>query len=211
MFTGIVEEIGIVKEADSHHLLIGARKVMEGLEISDSISVNGVCLTVTSVNGNAFNVDVMPETLRHTDLAGLHYGDQVNLERSLLIGGRLGGHLVLGHVDDTGEIVTVTSEEAARVMKISAPAKLMPFIATKGFIAVDGVSLTITGLDDSSFTVSMIAYTLENTTLASRRPGDEVNLEVDVIARYVERLKERSSGDLTFEFLEEYGFMSKEN
>jgi len=211
MFTGIVEEIGIVKEADSHHLLIGARKVLAGLEISDSISVNGACLTVTSVNGNAFNVDVMPETLRRTDLGGLRYGDQVNLERALQIGGRLGGHLVLGHVDGTGEIVTVTSEEAARVMKISAPAKLMPFIATKGFIAVDGVSLTIAGLDDFSFTVSLIAYTLENTTLASRRPGDEVNLEVDVIARYVERLKERSSGDLTFEFLEEYGFMSKEN
>lgn len=210
MFTGIVEEIGIVKEADSHHLLIGARKVLEGLEISDSISVNGACLTVTSVNGNVFNVDVMPETLRRTDLGGLHYGDQVNLERALLIGGRLGGHLVLGHVDGTGEIVTVTSEEAARVMKISAPAKLMPFIATKGFIAVDGVSLTITDLDDLSFTVSLVTYTLEHTTLGNRRPGDRVNLETDIIAKYIERLKERNSRGLTTEFLEKYGFARKE-
>ncbi len=209
MFTGIVEEIGIVKEVNPHRLLIGAKEVLEGMRISDSIAVNGVCLTVTSLSSNAFNVDVMPETLRRTNLGELHYGDQVNLERALVVGGRLGGHLVLGHVDDTGEVMTVIPEEAARIMRISPPAKLMPYIANKGFIAVDGVSLTIAGLDDFSFTVSLVAYTMEHTTLGNRRPGDKVNLEADIIAKYVERLRERSSQNLTLDFLEEYGFARK--
>jgi len=204
MFTGIVEEIGIVREANPHCLLIGAKGVLEGMRISDSIAVNGVCLTVTSLGSNAFNADVMPETLRRTNLGGLHYGDKVNLERALVVGGQLGGHLVLGHVDDIGEVISVIPEETARIMRISPPAKLMPYIADKGFIAVDGVSLTIAGLDDFSFTVSLVAYTMEHTTLGNRRPGDKVNLEADIIAKYVERLRERSSRGLTTDFLEEY-------
>ena len=209
MFTGIVEEIGIIKEANPHRLLIGAKGVLEGMRISDSIAVNGVCLTVTSLSSNAFNVDVMPETLRRTNLGGLHYGDQVNLERALVVGGQLGGHLVLGHVDDIGEVISVIPEEAARIMRISPPAKLMPYIADKGFIAVDGISLTIAGFDDFSFAVSLVAYTLEHTTLGNRKPGDKVNLEADIIAKYVERLRERSSQNLTLDFLEEYGFVRK--
>ena len=209
MFTGIVEEIGIVREANPHCLLIEAKGVLEGMRISDSIAVNGVCLTVTSLNSNAFNVDVMPETLRRTNLGGLHYGDKVNLERALVVGGQLGGHLVLGHVDDIGEVISVIPEEAARIMRISPPAKLMPYIADKGFIAVDGISLTIAGLDDFSFAISLVAYTLEHTTLGNRRPGDKVNLEADIIAKYVERLRERSSRGLNTDFLEEYGFARK--
>ncbi len=209
MFTGIIEEIGTVKEASLNHLLIEAKRVLEGTKIGHSIAVNGACLTVTSLSNSTFGVDVMPETLRRTNLGGLHYGDQVNLERALVIGERLGGHLVLGHVDDTGEVISAIPEEAAHVMRISAPAKLMPYIANKGFIAVDGVSLTITDLDDFSFTVSLISYTMKHTTLGNRRPGDKVNLEADVIAKYVERLKEQSGRGLTADFLEEYGFVIK--
>jgi riboflavin synthase len=207
MFTGIVEEIGIVKETSRDHLAFEAYKVLEGMKVGDSIAVNGVCLTVVSLENRGFSVNVMPETLRCTNLGRLHYSDQVNLERALVLGGRLGGHLVLGHVDDTGEVMDVTSEETARIMKISAPAKLMPYIVDKGFIAVDGVSLTTVDFDDFSFVVSLVAYTMEHTTLGGKRPGDVVNLEIDILAKYVECLKERKRQSLNFEFLREYGFV----
>jgi len=207
MFTGIIEEIGIVKETSRGRLAFEAHKVLEGLKMGDSIAVNGVCLTVVSLENHSFSVNVMPETLRCTNLSRLHYGDQVNLERALVLGGRLGGHLVLGHVDDTGEVMDVTSEEAAYIMRISAPAKLMPYMVDKGFIAVDGVSLTIVDLDDFSFVVSLVAYTMEHTVLGRKRPGDIINLETDIIAKYVENLKERRRQSLDFEFLREYGFI----
>jgi len=207
MFTGIVEEIGIVKETSRDRLALEVHKVLEGTKVGDSIAVNGVCLTVVSLENRGFSVNVMPETLRCTNLGSLHYSDQVNLERALILGGRLGGHLVLGHVDDTGEVMDVTSEEAVHIMRISAPAKLMPYIVDKGFIAVDGVSLTVVDLDDFSFVVSLVAYTMEHTTLGRKRPGDVVNLEADIIAKYVENLKERKRQSLNFEFLKEYGFV----
>jgi riboflavin synthase len=206
MFTGIVEEIGIVKEASRDRLTFEACKVLEGTRVGDSIAVNGVCLTVVSLENRGFSVNVMPETLRCTNLGGLHYNDQVNLERALVLGGRLGGHLILGHVDDTGEVMDVISEETAHIMKILTPAKLMPYMVNKGFIAVDGVSLTIVDFDDFSFVVSLVAYTMENTTLGRKRPGDIVNLEADIIAKYVESLKERKRQSLSLEFLSEYGF-----
>ena len=207
MFTGIVEEVGIVKETSRERLAFESHKVLEGTKVGDSIAVNGVCLTVVSLENRGFSVNVMPETLRCTNLGSLHYSDQINLERALVLGGRLGGHLVLGHVDDTGEVMDVSSEETARVMRISAPAKLMPYIVDKGFIAVDGVSLTVVDLDDFSFVVSLVAYSMENTTLGRKRPGDMVNLEADIIAKYVENLKERKRQSLNFEFLREYGFV----
>jgi riboflavin synthase len=206
MFTGMVEEIGSIREVNPYYLLIEARKVLEGTMLGDSIAVNGVCLTVTSVGNSTFGVNVMPETLRRSNLGSLRYGDGVNLERALEFGGRLGGHLVLGHVDDLGTVVLVTHEERARVMRISVPARLMPYIAEKGFIAVDGVSLTIVAFNEYSFDVSLVAYTLEHTTLGDRRPEDMVNLEVDIIAKYVDRLKERRSEGLTLSFLQEHGF-----
>ena len=207
MFTGIVEEIGTVRETSRDHLAFEAHKVLEGTRIGDSIAVNGVCLTVVHLEDRGFGVNVMPETLRCTNLGGLHYGDQVNLERALTLGGRLGGHLVLGHIDDRGEVVSATSQETARVIRISAPDRLMPCIVNKGFIAVDGVSLTIADLDDVSFVVSLVTYTREGTTLAKRRPGDVVNLEVDILAKYVENFRERERRRLTPEFLSEYGFV----
>jgi riboflavin synthase len=206
MFTGIVEEIGIVKEASRDQLTFEACKVLEGTKVGDSIAVNGVCLTVVSLENRGFSVNVMPETLRCTNLGGLHYNDQVNLERALVLGGRLGGHLVLGHVDNTGEVMDVTSEKTAHIMKILTPAKLMPYMVNKGFIAVDGVSLTIVDLDEFSFVVSLVAYTMEHTTLGRKRPGDIVNMEADIVAKYVESLKERKRQSLSLEFLREYGF-----
>jgi riboflavin synthase len=207
MFTGIVEEIGIVKETSRDRLAFDANSVLEGIKVGDSIAVNGVCLTVVSLATRGFSVNVMPETLRCTNLGSLHYNDQVNLERAMVLGGRLGGHLVLGHVDDTGEVLNITSEETARIMRISAPTKLVTYIVDKGFIAVDGVSLTIVEFDDFSFVVSLVSYTTEHTTLGRKRPGDVVNLEADIIAKYVENLKERKRQGLNFEFLREYGFI----
>jgi riboflavin synthase len=207
MFTGIVEGIGMVKETGRDHLVLEPCKVLEGAKAGDSIAVNGVCLTVVSLENYGVGANVMPETLRRTNLGGLHYGDQVNLERALVLGGRLGGHLVLGHIDDTGEVLDVSSEDSARIMRISAPARLIPYVVDKGFMAVDGVSLTIVDADDSSFAVSLVAYTMEHTTLGRRGPGDVVNLEADVIAKYVENLKERKRPSLSVEFLREYGFV----
>jgi len=207
MFTGIVEEIGTVKETGRERLTFEAHNLLEGMKIGDSIAVNGACLTVVSLANHGFSANVMPETLRCTNLGRLRYGDQVNLERALVLGGRLGGHLVLGHVDDTGEVLDATREDTARIVRISAPGKLMPYIVNKGFVAVDGVSLTIADLDDSSFVVSLVAYTRENTTLGKRRPGDIVNLEVDILAKYVENLRRREGQGLNSEFLREYGFL----
>ena len=206
MFTGIVEEIGIVKETSRDRLAFEAHRVVEGTKAGDSIAVNGVCLTVVSLENRGFGVDVMPETLRCTNLGRLHYDDQVNLERALVLGGRLGGHLVLGHVDETGEVLDVSNEEGARIMRISAPVELVPYMVDKGFIAVDGVSLTIVDAENSSFIVSLIGYTMENTTLGRKRAGNVVNLEVDIIAKYVESLKEQRRQSLSIEFLREYGF-----
>ena len=207
MFTGIIEEIGVVRELSSNHLLIGAYEVLQAINIGDSIAVNGACLTVAYLDEHGFGVDVMPETLRRTNIGGLRYGDKVNLERALVVGGRLGGHLVLGHADDMGEVISVSSEGDASLMRIAAPIKLMPYIVDKGFITVDGVSLTITELDNYSFAVSLVTYTLEHTILGNRKTGNMVNLEADIIAKYVESLGVQREPSLTLDFLKEYGFM----
>jgi len=197
MFTGIVEEIGTVKETSSNHLVIEAEKVLKGTKIGDSIAVNGVCLTVAFLREGKMEVDVMPETLHRSNLGGLRYGDKVNLERALKVGSRLGGHLVSGHIDDTGIVESVTPEEASSIMRISAPERLMLYMASKGFIAVDGISLTILDVDSLSFAISLVTYTMEHTTLRNRRPDDIVNLEIDIIARYLERFKEQKDRSLT--------------
>jgi len=207
MFTGIIEEIGMVKGVSSGCLTMEAKKVLEDTNPGDSISVNGACLTVTSIGKDNFSVDVMPETIRRTNLGRLHYGDLVNLERAILAGGRLGGHFVQGHVDDVGEILSLQPEEGAWIARISAPANLMAYVVTKGFIAVDGVSLTVVEYDDFSFSVSLVAYTREHTTLGNKKPGDRVNLEVDIVAKYIERLKQRDNRGVTLSFLEEQGFL----
>lgn len=207
MFTGIVEEIGLVREAGSRKLTIEASKVLKDTSAGDSVAVNGVCLTISSLTNNCFSVHVMPETLRRSNLGELRYADKVNLERALTMGGRMGGHLMLGHVDDVGRIEAITPEEEASIMEISAPAGLISHMVTKGFIAVDGISLTIVNVNDYSFTVSLVDFTLGHTTLKDKRPHRIVNLEVDIIAKYVERLTERQSNTLTLDFLSEYGFL----
>ncbi len=201
MFTGIVEEMGIIKQTKPC-LVIEANVVVEDIKMGDSVAVNGVCLTATSVNANCFNVDVMPETLHRSNLGMLHYGDKVNIERALAVGGRLGGHFLSGHVDDTGKVIGVTVEGNARIMRISAPGTVMDYIVDKGFIGVDGTSLTIAGFDDFSFTVSLVSYTLKNTILGWKKPGDMVNLEADVFAKYIKKFNKCENHDLMLDFLE---------
>lgn len=206
MFTGIIEEIGLVRETGRDHLAIEAVMVLEGMKAGDSIAVNGACLTVVSLEKRGFSANIMAETLRRTNLGALRLNDRVNLERALALGGRLGGHLVLGHVDDKGEVMDIKGEEGGQVMRISAPGRLMPYVADKGSIAVDGVSLTVAAFDAFSFSVSLAPYTIENSTLGIRRRGDIVNLETDIIAKYVQRLRGGSSPGLTLQFLSEHGF-----
>ena len=207
MFTGIIEEVGVVKSARLGQLTISATKVLEGTELGDSLAVNGACLTVSELNANSFSIDIMPETLRRTNLGLLRPGSRVNLERPLALGGRLGGHLVQGHVDATGKVASLLPESGAIIVRYTAPAEVMRYVVEKGFIAVDGVSLTVISCDTTSFNVSQVTYTLEHTTLGSKRPGDLVNLEVDIIAKYVEQLKEGRSAGITFDFLAEHGFL----
>jgi riboflavin synthase len=207
VFTGIVEEIGDVKALGTGRLSIEAIMVLKGTKPGDSISISGACLTVTSISNNGFDVEIMPETIRRTNLGRLHYGDKVNLERAVPADGRFGGHFVQGHVDDVGKVLSLKPEEGAFIARISVPSHLLPYIVSKGFIAVDGVSLTVIGYDDFSFSVSLVDFTRKHTTLGIIKPGDTVNLEVDIMAKYVERLQQRDSRGVTLDFLEEQGFL----
>ena len=188
MFSGIVEEVGRVKVVQHGRLVIEAAKVMEDLKVSDSISVNGACLTVTWEDGASFAVDVVPETLRRTDLGSLDEGAPVNLERPLAVDGRFGGHFVQGHVDATGTVESIAKEGEDVLVRIQAPPSVMRYVVEKGFVAVDGTSLTVVDCDHRAFTVAIIPYTLENTVFGALKSGDRVNLEADIIAKYVERL-----------------------
>jgi riboflavin synthase len=207
MFTGIIEEVGKVKSARGGELAIAASEVMAGLEPGASMAVNGVCLTVADFDQSSFSVKVMPETLRRTNLGRLKAGDRVNLERALPLGGRLGGHLVQGHVDATGRIAYIRGEGEAIIINFDAPPEVMEYLVEKGFIAVDGVSLTVISKDTGSFGVSVVEYTRQNTNLGNRRVGDEVNLEVDIIAKYVKQFSQPEKG-ITIDFLEEQGFLT---
>jgi riboflavin synthase len=208
LFTGIIEEIGRVTAGRAGELAIAASDVMAGMERGASIAVNGVCLTVTDFDRSSFSVKVMPETLRRTNLGRLAAGDRVNLERALPLGGRLGGHLVQGHVDATGRVVSVTREGEARLISFYAPPEVTEYLVEKGFIAVDGVSLTIVSKDTTSFGVSVVDYTLKHTTLGSRRVGDTVNLEVDIIGKYVKQFTQADKRGITMELLEQHGFLA---
>jgi riboflavin synthase len=194
MFTGIVEEVARVEAVRPGKLTIAASKVMDDLRPGGSISVNGVCLTVTSRDDATFSVDVVPETIRRANLGSLDAGDAVNLERPLAANGRLDGHMVQGHVDGTGAVESVTDDGDALLIRVQAPPGIMRYVVEKGFIAVDGASLTVVNCDDGSFEVTIIPYTRDNTVLGSRRAGDLVNLEVDIVAKYVERLSSAALG-----------------
>ena len=205
MFTGIVEEVGTTKALGSSSLSISAARILEKTRLGDSIAVNGACLTVSALDVNSFSVDVMTETLKRTNLGLLRPGSSVNLERALMLGGRLGGHFVQGHVDATGKVIGLKSEGAAVIARFAAPSDVLRYVVEKGFIAVDGVSLTVIGYDKTSLSVSLVGYTLKNTILSSRRVGDLVNLEADIISKYVEKTRD-SRGGITLEFLAEHGF-----
>jgi len=207
VFTGIIEEVGRVASAQSNSLTISASQALCGMEAGGSIAVNGVCLTITSFNTGSLSVDIMPETLMRTNLGLLCVGDEVNLERPLALGGYLGGHLVQGHVDDTGRVTTINREGGAMLIRFEAPPQVMGYMVEKGFIAVDGVSLTVVTKDTSSFQVAIVDYTRRHTTLGSKRVSDLVNLEVDVIAKYVEQLSRPHRPGVTVDFLQEHGFL----
>lgn len=188
MFTGIVEEVGIVRSSGMDGLTIAARTVMPTLQVGGSVSVNGACLTVTVLKPDAFTVDVVPETRRRTNLGSLRPGDSVNLERPLRADGRMDGHIVQGHVDQTGTIAEVSADGEALLIRFDAPRQIMRYIVAKGFVAVDGVSLTVVHCDDDGFSVTVIPHTRDHTVFGSRTVGDAVNVEVDILAKYVERL-----------------------
>ena len=215
MFTGIIEEIGTVRSIRGGEkgavLDIEAAKVLDGTAVGDSIAVNGVCLTVTPGNGH-FTADAMPETLRRTSLCSLSAGSKVNLERAMSFGGRFGGHIVSGHVDACGRVASLTREGIAVLVRVSAPSDVLKYIAVKGSVTLDGVSLTVTDVDRESLAVSLIPHPAASTTLGLLHPGSPVNVEVDLLARYVERLLSGGDmggvapGGLTEAFLRENGF-----
>ncbi len=192
MFTGIVEEVGTVRSLDIESpqdgLTIRARRVLSDAKLGDSIAVNGTCLTVTRLTDDQFTVGVMPETLRRTNLGRLHAGDVVNLERPLQPESRLGGHFVQGHIDGTGVVAAVTQDGSALAVRVTTSPDILKYVVEKGFIAIDGVSLTVTSVDDSGFGIGLISYTQENIADGLKIVGQEVNLEVDVLAKYVEKL-----------------------
>lgn len=206
MFTGIVEEVGSIVSVTTGKLTVAASEALKGLQIGGSIAVNGICLTVTSFDRKTFSVDVMPETFKKTNLGLLHAGDRVNLERPLTLNGEIGGHLVQGHIDDTGKVVQIAREGEAVLMRFQTKPEVMRYIVEKGFIAVDGTSLTVITRDANTFGVSIVGYTRQHTILADKKPGDTVNLEVDIIGKYVENLSKSQSEGLTAQFLRENGF-----
>jgi riboflavin synthase len=188
MFTGIIEEVGTVKETERGRLVIGCQKILRGTNLGDSIAINGVDLTVAQMEEDSFLANVMPETYRRSNLGELRPGDPVNLERALQVGERLSGHIVRGVVEATGSLLSLTPEEDAVIARYAAPSQILRYVVVKGPIAIDGVSLTVIAKDETSFSVSLVRYTLENTNLTRRQSGDAVNLESDIIARYVEQL-----------------------
>ncbi|WP_227763930.1 riboflavin synthase [Zhaonella formicivorans] len=215
MFTGIIEELGTVLEAkrlqSKNYLRIQASLVLEGTKLGDSIAVNGVCLTVVSLDKSSFTVDVMPETYRKTTLEKLSPGDKVNLERAMSAQGRFGGHFVSGHVDSTGEILTIAREENAVLLEIGAPPSTMRYIVEKGSIAVEGISLTVAKVDEKSFWLSLIPHTYALTNLQYKRKGSQLNLETDMLAKYIEKFtllnrEVQPKRKLTLSYLQELGF-----
>lgn len=210
MFTGIIEEIGHVQQIERGGraaLVVRCRTVLGGTRIGDSIAVNGVCLTVASLEHGSFTANVQPVTARQSNLGGLRAGDTVNLERSLAAGQRMGGHYVQGHVDGVGQVVSSSGEGGSVVIQIAAPADLLRYVVERGYVAMDGASLTVVRLRPAGFDVSLVYHTQQTITLPTKRAGTHVNIEVDVIGKYVERLIGRTSGDgVSLDLLRRSGF-----
>jgi riboflavin synthase len=206
MFTGIISEVGRVTSQRNGKLVVEAANIIKGLELGGSVAVNGACLTVTTFDSSSFSVDIAPETVRRTNIGGLKTGDPVNLERPLGLGGELGGHLVQGHVDDTGKLVDTDPEGGATLLRFQAKPEIMQYIVEKGFIAIEGISLTITDRGSGDFQVSVVDYTKNHTNLKYHKIGDLVNLEVDIMAKYVQRFIQSQRPQITLERLRENGF-----
>lgn len=218
MFTGLIEEVGeitsVTRKGNSAQITVRAGKILKDTKIGDSISTNGVCLTVTEKTSNTFTVDVMPETMKRTNLKNFKYGSKVNLERALRVGDRLDGHMVSGHVDGLGKIANYLKEDNAVWITVEADKSLLKYIIEKGSIAIDGTSLTVAYVDDRSFKVSIIPHTGEATTLLDKKIGYEVNLECDMVGKYIEKFmkyeedkSEESNSNLNEDFLRQNGFM----
>lgn len=224
MFTGIVEEVGTIvsisKGAKSSKLTLQGKVIFEDMHIGDSIAVNGVCLTVTEKTANTFTVDVMAETLRRSSLGTLSKGSKVNMERAMAANGRFGGHIVSGHIDGTGTIENFVREDNAVWVTIAASSKLLKYIIEKGSITIDGISLTVAYVDSQCFKVSLIPHTAANTTLLTKKAGDMVNLENDIVGKYIDKLlhfdieddtvtdhNSEASKGISMEFLSENGFV----
>ena len=213
MFTGIIEEVGAVRRiergAKGARLTIAAKTVLDGTRIGDSIATNGVCLTVTDLTADSFSADVMAESLRRSGLGALQAGSPVNLERAMPLDGRFGGHIVSGHIDGTGTLASLRREDNAVWLTVRAAPALLRYIVEKGSVAIDGVSLTVAMVDANGFSVSIIPHTGAQTILLGKKPGDTVNLECDVIGKYVEKLLGpygQAQGGITMEFLAQNGF-----
>lgn len=215
MFTGIVEEVGVVRRIGGGSIAVGASLVLEDVKIGDSINVNGICLTVTSFGKNYFTADVMPETVRRSSLAELKNGSPVNLERALTLRSRLGGHIVSGHIDGVGTVLSFREEGNALLLQVAAASEILRGIVEKGSVALDGISLTVANVASADFTVSLIPHTREVTNLRAKRQGSPLNIETDVIGKYVEKSlslaknakkSQAVAGGITEAFLKEYGF-----
>ncbi|ARU63154.1 riboflavin synthase [Tumebacillus avium] len=217
MFTGLIEEVGSVQEIRTSgkaiHLKLRAPSILEDVALGDSIAVNGICLTVTHYDGGSFTVDVVPETMRRTTLHELSVGSPVNLERAMAMGKRFGGHIVSGHVDGIGRIMEIVDEDIAKVVRFFAPPEVLRYLVEKGSITIDGVSLTVMDVASDSFRVSVIPHTWQVTVLRHRRVGSLVNLECDIIGKYVERLllpyapgAANGKQSITLDYLRENGF-----
>jgi len=212
MFTGIIEEVGLVhavrREGTSGQMTVTAGKVLEGIRIGDSICTDGVCLTVTNIQTKSFTLEIMPETFRRTTLGNLKPGDPVNLERALRLSDRLGGHIVSGHIDGTGQLLDRHPEENAVWLKVSAGTEMLKYIVEKGSVAIDGISLTVVNVDHHSFTVSIIPHTQEHTSILRKGINSRVNIECDLIAKYIEKLmKPGERTQITLESLARNGYI----
>ena len=210
MFHGIIEEKGHIENishgAKSCRLTVKADKIFDDLKLGDSVAVNGVCLTAQSINPPCFTADVMAETVRMTNIGNLTKGSTVNLERAMQLNGRFGGHIVSGHIDGTGTVVSKIKEDNAVLVTVTANDNIMRYIIHKGSVTLDGISLTVAGISNDRFTVSIIPHTASETTLLDKRTGDKINIECDVIGKYVEKFTRIQGSGITAEFLKENGF-----
>lgn len=211
MFTGIVEEVGEVLTIDrgskSIKLTIKCKDVLEGTKIGDSISVNGVCLTVVKIDNDYFVADVMPETMNRTAFSTLKVKERVNLERAMMLNGRFGGHIVSGHIDGTGTIVNQKRNDNAIVITIKTTYNITNYIVVKGSVALDGISLTVTDVKNELFEVSIIPHTIEKTSLKDKKIGDKINIECDIVGKYIEKFTCAKSQGITYDFLAQNGFV----